>query len=692
MNDLDEAKPDRFNFKDKFGKDRDDLERRDNKFANLQGRRNEREDWNAGRSRRTFNQDEQDPKFRRNGDSTRWDGKDKPDESGFNRKDKDGRFVKRDAQLRGRNEQSWFRDETAAPDTGELEEEKPYMRNREWRRGDRQAPDRDWNNRNARFEQDPEWMDSTDRDEPRQAHTQEDFQRWKEKMKAGSAAPQSHFEEKVEAAPEQHIPQHQKAEPSHLDGELFAANQGHLQMEADGLDNFFKLLRESKQSPQDAPPVAPADTFKKDSISGKASKSSRFAGLFSPPPDSPNKQQQPEPVLEKSRPDRPVSTDADQEGFQRILQMLGGNKSRNATPQLDSSQSSRPPSYSHPDQNRPTPPPPPGLSSPSRDPLNRQHEFMVPQEGVPSRTVMPPPGMESMIPRDPQAQFRDRDNLLRLMQQVKVSPNTPGQHGNASSMSSHGGHTPGILNVPDLLSRPQGMQKAPRNQAFLDDPAIANMQRPDVDLHEQPRRPGNGPPMGYFDEMPFPGVPQGGRGSGRAQGHPPPMGIPRPPGFEQMPPPPPPPGWNGQMPPPQQGSGLPTPNRGMNPNYLNGPVPPMHGANIPPGPPPPHPPTERPPFMRGMSGGGNPGSGNNFVGPPPGMMPPPGYMNGPHHPGPPPPPAGFPPMPHNPEAMMNMGGAGSSRHPLLDVMIQAQRGGGDGQGGGAMLGGGPPFR
>ncbi|CRG90613.1 Stress response protein NST1 [Talaromyces islandicus] len=681
LNDSDEAKTDRFNFKDKFPKDRDDLDRRDNKFGSLQGRRNEREDWNAGRPRRTFNQDDQDPKFRRNGDATtRWDGKERPDESGFNRKDKDGRFVKRDAQPRGRHEQSWFRDEIA-PDAGELEEEKPYMRNREWRRGERQAPDRDWNNRNPRFEQDPEWMDSTGRDEPKQAHTQEDFQRWKEKMKAGSAAPQSQFEEKAEAPPEQHIREHHKAEPSHLDGELFAANQAPI----GGLDNFFKLLREPKQSPQEVSPVAPADTLKKDSVSGKASKSSRFAGLFSPPPDSPNKQQ-PEPVVEQSRPDRPVSTDADQEGFQRILQMLGGSKSRNATPQLDSSQTSRPPSYSQPDQSRPTPPPPPGLSSPSRDALNRQHEFMNPQDGVAPRAVMPPPGMGSMIPRDPQAQFRDRDNLLRLMQQVKVSPNTPGQHANAS-MSSPGGHTPGILNVPDLLSRPQGMQKTPRNQPFLDDPAIANMQRPDVDLHDQPRRPVNGPPMGYFDDMVFPGGPQGGRGSavqgGRTQGHPPPMGIPRPPGFEQMPPPPP--GWTGQMP-PQQGSGLHTPNRGINPNFLNGPVP-MHGANMPPGPPPP-PPSESSPFMRGMSGGN--GAGNTF-GPPPGMMPPPGYMN---VNGPPPPPAGFPPMPHNPEAMMNMGAGSSgpppsSRH-LLDMFAQGNGGGGDGRG--AMLGGGPPFR
>lgn len=294
-------------------------------------------------------------------------------------------------------------------------------------------------------------------------------------------------------------------------------------------------------------------------------------------------------------------------------------------------------------------------------------------------------------PRDVQAQLRDRENLLRLMQQVKISPepNQQQQYGNAQPQTT-AGHTPGILNVLDLLSRPQGIQKAPtKNPNFLDDPAIANMQRPsDAELNEQMRR-ANGPPMGYFDEMAFQQA--GGRGP---QGHgQPPMGLQRPPGFDQMPPPP---GWGAQQLQPQQGGGggpsplapppgIPTPTRGMNPNFMSGPMP-MHGGNM-------GPVSERPPFPRGMSGSN---SGGNF-GAPPGMMPPPGYMNmsGP-------PMSGYPPMPHNPEAMMNFphggqgnfGGGGnnagpsgappSSRH-LLEMFAQAN--GGDGRGG--MPGPGP---
>ncbi|CAG8904610.1 unnamed protein product [Penicillium salamii] len=115
--------------------------------------------------------------------------------------------------------------------------------------------------------------------------------------------------------------------------------------------------------------------------------------------------------------------------------------------------------------------------------------------------------------------------------------------------------------------------------------------------------------------------------------------------------------------------GIPTPGRGMNPNFPPGMLP-MPGN--------PPPINERQAFPRG---------------PPPGMMPPPGYMNGP--------PPGFPPMPPNPEAMMGLGpgaqgpgpfgpgnpGPGgpppSSRH-LLEMFGQSN---GDPRGG--MVGPGP---
>ncbi|KAL1962898.1 hypothetical protein VTN77DRAFT_9076 [Rasamsonia byssochlamydoides] len=687
FNDSDDAKNDRYNVREKFFKDREagdkEFDRRDNRLGGTNGRRSDRDDWNHGRPRRNFGQDEQDRRPRRNGEPDRWDTRDRDrdqHDSGF--RDKESRYSRRDGQGRSRHEQSWFRDEGAS-DAADVEEEKPSVRNREWRR-DRQAPDRDWN-RGARFEQEPEWMDSTDREDSKQAHTQEEFQRWKESMKAKpqqqqQQQQQQQAEEKKETVPEQVTPTAPRAEAKHLDGELFNTA---FQMDS-GLDKFFGILGDTKSSSQDVTTPGSADSNKRDSGSTKPGKSSRFAGFFSPPPGDTSKESE-----TKAQPDRPVSTDADQEGFQRILQMLGNSKSRNATPHADSSQQPRPPTLAQPEPTRPAQTA--AFSSPTRDSFNRQQEYM-PAQVNPNST-----GMESFLsqtaPRDPQAQLRDRENLLRLMQQVKISPGPNQSHGNAPPQTS-AGHTPGILNMPDLLSRPQGIQNVPKNPNFLDDPAIAHMQRPDADRNEQMRRAANGPPMGYFDDIPYPGVSQGGQvpnttaaGGRGPQGHAqPPMGLQRPPGFDQMPPPP---GWATQQLPPQQGGGgpgqlapppgIPTPARGMNPNYLGGPMP-MHGGNMPP-------PNERPPFPRGNSGG-------NF-GPPPGMMPPPGYMNmsGP--------PSAFPPIPHNPEAMMNFphggqgnyGGGGnagpsgappSSRH-LLEMFAQAN--GGDGRGG--MLGPGP---
>ncbi|KAF5016983.1 hypothetical protein F66182_11163, partial [Fusarium sp. NRRL 66182] len=79
-NDAEEGKGDRFNFRDKAFKDRDGADR-DGKFGGPNGRRNDREDWNSGRPRRTFGQEEGDQRPRRNGDS-KWEPREKQDELG----------------------------------------------------------------------------------------------------------------------------------------------------------------------------------------------------------------------------------------------------------------------------------------------------------------------------------------------------------------------------------------------------------------------------------------------------------------------------------------------------------------------------------------------------------------------------------------------------------------------------------
>ncbi|KAE8361653.1 hypothetical protein BDV27DRAFT_147661 [Aspergillus caelatus] len=670
--DSDDIKNDRLNFRGKFFKDREagdsNFDRRDGKSDPFTPRRGDRDDWNAGRPRRTFGQDEQDRKPRRNGDFDRWESRD------FNRerdqqtpnherggKDKDSRFFpRRDGQPgRARHEGSWFRDD-GNQDGPDAEEEKTPIRSRDWRR-DRHGADRDWT-RGAKFEQDPEWLDSNDKEEPRRVHTQEDFERWKERMKAGSS--QAPVEEKKETPMESTPAPAQKPEPRPTDGEIFSSSGTPFQSDT-AMERFFGLLGDSKSpqeiatsSPLEAPLVSQA-TPKKENIPGKPFKSSRFAGLFSPPPGSPAKETDSQ-LGNKSPTVQPSTTDADQEGFQRILQMLGGSKSRNATPHNDAVQANRPPSLPQAESVQSA------ISSPSREQVKRPEPMLMQESSMRSAG----PAM------DPQA--REREHLLRLMQQVRVTPVTnqaQGSHGQPQSA----GAAPGMMNMPDMLPPPPGLASAPKAPNFIDDPAIANMQRAEPD--QLRRRPANGPPMGYFEDMPFP---QGGQvpitpgGSRAPQGQGiPGMGVQRPPGFDHLPPP----GWAGHQLPPQQGGGpgplapppgIPTPTRGVNPNFMSNMMP-MHG-NVPPL-------GERQPFPRGAGGNGSAG-----FPPPPGMMPPPGYMNGP-------PPSGFPPMPPNAEALMGLGHGGqgpfdgnpgpqgpphSSRH-LLDMFGQV--GAGDARGG-----------
>ncbi|CDM36105.1 hypothetical protein DTO013E5_9809 [Penicillium roqueforti] len=665
-NDSDETKNDRFNFRDRLFKDRDapekELDRREAKPGPLTARRGEREDWNAGRPRRTFGPDEQERKPRRNGEFDRWENKEGPRDPNAERvpRDKDGRFpIRKEGQPpRSKYEGSWFREEQAQ-EAADADDDKPPLRNREWRQNQtRHGTEREWN-RGAKFEQEPEWLDANERDEPRRAHTQEDFERWKERMKAGSGSGSSAqtpapAEEKREAHVEE-----QKPETRRTDGEIFS-NSGAQFMSDESMERFFGLLSDSKvqpQTPEASTPIAADPVAKKEPslFAGKPGKSSRFAGLFSPMPESPAREPEPMPYFsappqaqhyqqpQQASESMPFpSHSADQEGFQRILQMLGGQRSENSTPhEMGLPQQQRNISMMQGEQQHAAL----SLSSP-REPSHRSDYMGAGPENP----------MAQVSSKDPQA--LERAHLLRLMQQVRVGPPSAG-HLSQQSPNSGIAPPPGLM--PEGMPRPPPGLSAQKTPNFLDDPAIANMQRPDSE-HLR-RRPANGPPMGFFDDMSFPQGNQGPMtpgGSRPLQGaNQPPMPLQRPPGLEHLPPL----GWTGQ-PVPQQGvsspmgppPGISTPGRGMNPNFPPGMLP-MPG-NAPPM-------NERQGFPRGL---------------PPGMMPPPGYMNGP--------PPGFPPMPPNPEAMMGLGPFGgnpgpqgpppSSRH-LLEMFGQSN--GGDVRGG-----------
>lgn len=600
------------------------------------------EDWNNGRPRRTFGPDDQERKPKRNGDFEKWEPRDLRD-SNVERggKEKDGRFFSRREVPpgRARHEGSWFRDDNAneGPDA---EEERASVRSRDWRR-DRHGADRDWT-RGPKVEQEPEWLDSTERDEPRKVHTQEDFERWKEKMKAGSA--QAQAEERKDSSIERIPEPVQRSEARPTDGEIFSPTGAALQDTT--MERFFGLLGDTKNTQETGSSLATEPPAKKEGVFAKPAKSSRFAGLFSPAIGSPAKEPE-SPISTKSPAPANPSADADQEGFQRILQMLGGSKSRNGTPQNDPAGSTNPPSTQVHSEQTQSP-----VSSISREQGPRPERLLARD---PSARATETSLKENLY--DLETQGRDSQNLLRLMQQVRVGSGAGMNQGLQHQPQSAG--PPGLMNMPETMPHPPGMGSTMKGPSFLDDPAIATMHRPDVDQFR--RRPTNRPPPGYFEDVPFPQgaqIPINPGGSRAPQAQAPPMGIQRPPGFEHMPPP----GWAGHHLPPQQAGppgpmapppGIPTPNRGVNPNYMSN-VMPMHG-NMPI--------NDRQPFPRG---------------PPPGMMPPPGYMNGP-------PPGGFPPMSQNGDNMMGpfdgnpnlQGPPPSSRH-LLDMFGQF---GGDSRGG-----------
>jgi hypothetical protein len=472
-------------------------------------------------------------------------------------------------------------------------------------------------------------MDSSDRPEARESHTQEDFQRWKERMKAGSGQA---ADDKRDAPPEDTRAEEKVTEVKRADGEMFSRLDSTFQVDA-GMDSFFGLWSERKPVQEAQPEVRPSENVvvpDQPSSTSRPTKSSRFAGIFNVQSDG--------RVTESAQPEsaaRPASTDADQEGFQRILQMLGGNKSRNATPHTEP-----------PVQSRPAPPP---QDNSQPEFSHRQAHTMPPAREPPVHQDYSPytenvahehsPSLENLAQKaskEGAAHNRDAEFLLRLMQQSRISQPAPNPH--PPHLPSHAAPS-----MPEMHPRPQGMPKIPGYA----DQMITNPYRPESnDPREQLRRRTTAG-GGYFDELGYHGPPAASMTPNNLPGMrpqppvQPPMNLQRPPGLEQVVSP----GWPNQQPPQAASNhpmapppGLSNPhNRNMNPNFPSGPPMPLSTGM-------PLPNDRQPQFQRGVASAGPTG-----FGPPPGIMPPPGYMNM----NVPPPPV-FPPMPQGPEGMIGM--------------------------------------
>ncbi|RMZ85563.1 hypothetical protein DV737_g593, partial [Chaetothyriales sp. CBS 132003] len=220
---------------------------------------------------------------------------------------------------RSKFEQSWLRPDRGAEslDDGRREGDRAP----EWR-GKKQ--DRGWD-RAAAVEDDPEWLDApVDEAKQAPARTQEDFQRWKEKMKAGKTAPATEETAAVPSSPEPHVNKPTKSFAPIPDAEA-----------DDSMDKFLARFDKTKITSEKA-------------AATKAPTKTRFASLFSPSPDSVQaggatglqpqvEQQQVQPVQYAHREvvtpaSQEPPVDPDQAGFARIMEMLK-NRSNSQTPQ-----------------------------------------------------------------------------------------------------------------------------------------------------------------------------------------------------------------------------------------------------------------------------------------------------------------------------------------------------------------------
>ncbi|KAA8911498.1 hypothetical protein FN846DRAFT_427938 [Sphaerosporella brunnea] len=491
--------------------------------------------------------------------------------------------------------------------------------------------DREHGRFGSRAEKDPEWLDSDGKSgDGKAAHSMEDFQKWKERMKASAASAETpkKVEEPVEKPATQpepepiHEPTPEPVEKSdkpkrqdsnprdEAEGAFDRRDEPQASHSAEnGVDRFFGFWSGNSilRSPEQGDILSPPRT---EPRVGK----SRFTSFFgpqesqSPPPQMQVKEQQNHLPVNRTPPfSHSPAQDEDREGFQRILKMLGGTNlngpDSNPSP-LSAGLLSRPPQSSiSPGIN--------AMNSPHPPPPQAQHNHQY---------TMPNPARDS-----------NADFLMRLMRGEQQVPQQQPQHQppHAQIHNKYGGPSQ-MPPPPPIDTSILQFNRGNHNPLSpnIDDPAVMFRHRPNQDSPINPRGPPHmmdhhgphGPPPGWNPQQVSQAPP--------AQSH---RQVAPPPGFagarhQQGPPPPPP-----FLPPGVNGPPVPFPML----NGINGPLPP----NMPP---PPH------LFMGGMNGMGGLNGLNGLNGGPP---LPGSNMNGP------PPPGGFqgmpfPPHHHHPDPML----------------------------------------
>ncbi|KAH7395214.1 hypothetical protein DE146DRAFT_100526 [Phaeosphaeria sp. MPI-PUGE-AT-0046c] len=278
---------------ERWTRDRDTDRNRDKGFTNgRRGGREEGEGWTNVKGRKSIGQEDFERFSGRNGDRNR----DK--QEGDPENDMAPRRGNRD-----RAEPRWGRrDETKEEGT------KAGLQGG-WRERDRDRErerDRDWTRGGNRAEEDPEWMDTKVEKKEFKPRTQEDFQRWKEQMRAKDT------------------PAEEKEEHRAMSNDVPTATGA----------TVPPMLTQAVHTPSGAEPtqgilfgnwgrdkavdISPTETM---SAKPKPDKKSRFMTMFAKPEESAPAPQSSMPAPAMPAPGMGASDD--KEGFQRILQMLG---------------------------------------------------------------------------------------------------------------------------------------------------------------------------------------------------------------------------------------------------------------------------------------------------------------------------------------------------------------------------------
>ncbi|KAK7905291.1 hypothetical protein LTR67_000011 [Exophiala xenobiotica] len=585
----------------------------------------------------------------------KWSSKDKNDQALEDDEDLSRPGFRRD---RARFSQPWFKKDTDAEENGR-DDVAP-----DWRRSRREP---DWD-RQPKVEAEPEWMDA-EPEEPFQARTQEDFQRWKEKMKAGTATPQDKVESTFAETAKPATTKLVSPEPD------------------DSMDKFFAKF-ESKATEQKTGTV-------------KSHGKTRFASLFTPATEQSKQVEAPPPMpMPMPTAERPSSAhfadstaDADQAGFARILEMLQ-TRSNNPTPQNQESTKTRTPLYARASEPRPDPEARPSsatlisLLTGQTTPQQQQQPAPSQRPSVQDRVAdSRSPGEQPTHTRQ-QSSINKDEVLLNLLRQASLAPKPqppPNPHQQAGGMF-------GMPSEPNVRAAARNQMISPvpgpdpimsqrreTGRSMFDESPVAMYQNEQVPREHIQRRATNGAPA-ILDDPLIALL----RGQGPQRHMPPqslPPGLQRPPGLEQGARQPP--NWPPQQPqaqPPRQSSlppGLSSLPRGM-PGVPYGQPQPIPGQQQPPQ----QQRTQQQP-QRKYTGESSAAPGMPNL--PPGMFPPPGFMNA----GPPP---GFPgSMANHPARFQGEPGPQGINRAFLEMYGEAGGRGAGLRGGGANAGM-PPFR